>query len=123
MRYVDGYVIPVPVKNLPAYKKMAKDAGKIWMKHGALQYVECAGDDLDLEWATLPFPRMAKVKEGETVIFSFIVYKSRKHRDQVNAKVHKELEETYKPGDEKKMPFDMKRVGVGGFTTLVDLAQ
>lgn len=123
MRYVDGYVMPVAIKNLPAYKKMAQDAGKIWIKHGALQYVECAGDDLTPEWATMPFPKIAKMKDDETVIFSFVVYKSRKHRDQVNAKVHKEMEKMYVPGEEKNMPFDMKRIAVGGFEMLVDLAQ
>lgn len=122
MRYVDGYVLPIPTKNLKAYKKMASDAGKIWMKHGALQYVESVGDDLNLEWSTLPFPKMAKAKEGETVIFSFVVYKNKAHRNKVNKLVMKDMEKTYKEGDEKKMPFDMKRVGVGGFTVLVDLS-
>lgn len=122
MRYVDGFVIPVLTKNVKAYKKVAQDAGKVWMKHGALQYVECVGDDLHPENATFPFPKMAKVKEGETVIFSFIVYKSKAHRDRVNKAVMKEFEKTYKEGDENNMPFDMKRIGFGGFTALVDLA-
>lgn len=122
MRYIDGYVLPLPIKNIPAYKKIAADAGKIWMKHGALQYMECAGDDLAPEHSTLPFMKMAKAKDDETVIFSFVIYKSRAHRDSVNKKVMKEMEKTYKEGDEKNMPFDMKRIAVGGFTSLVDLA-
>ncbi len=121
MRYVDGFVIPISKKNTAAYKKVASDAGKVWMKHGALQYIECVGDDLTPENSTMPFPKMAKMKEGETVIFSFIVYKSRAHRDRVNKAVMKEFEKTYKKGDEKKMPFDMKRIAFAGFTALVDL--
>lgn len=123
MRYVDGYVLIVPAKKLAAYKKMAKDGGKIWMKHGALQYVESIGDDLTsaAEWGALPFPTMTNAKKGEIVVFSFIVYKSKKHRDQVNAKVMEEMEKKYEKKKETTMPFDMKRMAVGGFETIVDL--
>jgi uncharacterized protein YbaA (DUF1428 family) len=111
MGYVDGYVIPVPKKNLKAYLRMAELGKKWWVKHGALDYKECIGEDLKMKWGT-PFPRMMKLKPGETVVFSYIVYKSRAHRDRVNAKVMKEME---KLGPPKDMPFDMKRMVVGGF--------
>lgn len=118
-KYVDGYVLTVPKKKLKAYQKMASDAGKFWMKHGALQYFECAGDDLNAEWSTLKFPKMARAKPGETVIFAFVIYKSKKDRDAVNAKVRKEMDEQM---DHKDMvvPFDMKRMAFGGFTTIVE---
>jgi uncharacterized protein YbaA (DUF1428 family) len=116
MRYVDGFVIPVPKKNLKTYVRMARMGAEIWMKHGALDYKECVGDDLESKWGT-PFPRMMKLKSGETVVFSYIVYKSRAHRDRVNAKVMKEME---KMGGMKDMPFDMKRMVYGGFKVLVD---
>ncbi len=89
MPYVDGYVLPVPKKNLQAYRRMAQKAGKIWREHGALEYRECAGDDLNIKWG-VPFPRMIKLKPGETVVFAWIVFKSRAHRDRVNAKVMKD---------------------------------
>ena len=84
-RYVDGYVLVVPKKNLKFYKKMASEGGKIWMKYGALQYVECVGEDLNSakKWGFLPFPKMTKAKPTETVVFSFIAYKSKAHRDKV----------------------------------------
>ncbi len=116
MRYVDGYVLPVPEKNLKAYARMAKMGAEIWMKHGALDYKECVGEDLTPKWG-VPFSRMVKLKPGETVVFSWIVFKSRAHRDRVNAKVMKEMEE--KMGDVKEMPFDMKRMVYGGFKVLV----
>ena len=116
MRYVDGFVIPVPKKNLKAYLRMARMGAKIWMKHGALDYKECVGDDLESKWGT-PFPRMMKLKPGETVVFSYIVFKSRAHRDRVNAKVMKDE----KMGDMKEMPFDIKRMVYGGFKVLVDV--
>jgi uncharacterized protein YbaA (DUF1428 family) len=116
MRYVDGFVIPIPKKNLKAYLRMARMGAEIWMKHGALDYKECVGDDLESKWGT-PFPRLMKLKPGETVVFSYIVYKSRAHRDRVNAKVMKEME---KMGD-MKAPFDMKRMVYGGFNVLVDV--
>ena len=89
MKYVDGYVLPVPKKNVNAYRRMAQKASKIWREHGALEYKECVGDDLDVKWGT-PFPRQMKVKPGETVVFSYIVFESRAHRDRVNAKVMKD---------------------------------
>jgi len=118
MKYVDGFVLPVPKKNLQAYARMAKKAGKIWREHGALDYKECAGEDLNPKFG-VPFPRMIKVKPGETVVFSYIVYKSRAHRDRVNAKVMKDPSITGMC-DEKSMPFDPKRMAYGGFQTMVD---
>lgn len=119
MAYVDGFVLAVPTKNMDAYRKMAQKAGKIWKEYGALEYRECVGDDLDTKMG-VPFPKMAKVKPGETVVFSWIVYKSKTHRDSVNKKVMKDprLAEFM---DGKKMPFDSKRMAYGGFKTMVDL--
>jgi len=119
MRYVDGYVLPVPKKNLQAYARIAQKAGKVWRDHGALDYKECAGDDLNVKFG-VPFPRMMKVKPGETVVFSYIVFKSRAHRDRVNAKVMKDPR-LAKMMDPKAMPFDVKRMVYGGFKVLVDL--
>ena len=81
MKYVDGYVLPVPKKNLRAYRRIAQKAGKVWRKHGALEYFECVGDDLSPKWAGIRFPRTVRLKPGETVVFSFIVFRSRAHRD------------------------------------------
>ena len=117
MSYVDGFVIPIPKKNLKSYARMAKQGAKMWMKHGALDYKECVGDDLQSKWG-MPFPKLLKLKPGETAIFSYIVFKSRAHRDRVNAKVMKEME---KQGPPPEMPFDMKRMVYGGFKTLVAL--
>ena len=119
MKYVDGYVLPVPKKNLKAYQKMALTAGKIWMKYGALQFCECVGDDLKVKMAA-SFPTTIKLKKGETVVFSWIMFKSRAHRDKVNAAVMKDprLNEMM---DMKSCPFDPKRMVYGGFKTLVDL--
>ena len=119
MPYVDGYVLPVPRKNLQAYRRMARKAGRIWREHGALEFRECAGDDLKAKMGK-SFSRIVKVKPGETVFFSWIVFKSRAHRDRVNAKVLKDprLEKTMDP---KAMPFDEKRMTYGGFKVLVDL--
>ena len=117
MSYVDGYVLAVPEKNLKAYARMAKMGAEIWMKHGALDYKECVGDDLETKWGK-PFPKTMKLKPGETVVFSWIVFKSRAHRDRINAKVMKEMDE--KMGDMKDMPFDMKRMSYGGFKVLVE---
>ncbi len=88
--YVDGFVLPVAKKNMQAYKKMAQVGGKTWLKHGALQYFECVGDDLNAKWSTIQFTKMAKAKPGEQVVFSFITFKSKAHRDSVNAKVMKD---------------------------------
>lgn len=120
MRYVDGFVIPVPKKNVHAYRRMAEMGKKMWMKHGALEYLECVGDDLHPKMEGMSFftfPRLAKAKPGETVFFSFIIYKSRAHRDRVNAKVMKDPRMAKMP---KKMPFDVKRMAFGGFKALVD---
>lgn len=117
-RYVDGFVLTVAKKQLAAYKKMATVGKKIWMKHGALDYKECIIDDAKPKWVTFTFPKMAKAKAGEVVVFSYITYKSRKHRDQVNAKVMKDpLMKPPKKGD--PMPFDMKRMAFGGFEVIV----
>ena len=118
MKYVDGYVLPVPKKNIAAYRRIAEKAGKIWREHGALEYFECVGDDLNLKWG-VPFPKTIKLKPGETVIFAWIVYKSRAHRDRVNAKVMKDKRLTAAM-DTSKMPFDCKRMVVGGFKVLVE---
>lgn len=116
MKYVDGFVIPIPKKNLKAYTKIASLAGKVWMEHGALEYRECAGDDLGVPCG-MPFSKALKLKPGETVVFAWIVYKSRAHRDQVNAKVMKDPRMAEAPA----CPFDVKRMTYGGFKTLVDL--
>src|SRR6187549_3808998 len=113
MKYVDGFVLPVPKKKLKAYARLASMASKIWREHGALEYRECVGDDLEVKMG-VPFPRCARVKPGETVVFSWIVYKSRAHRDRVNAKVMKDPR-LAKMIDPKAMPFDCKRMSYGGF--------
>lgn len=118
MAYVDGFVLPVPVKNIGAYRSLAKKASKVWKEHGALEYRECVGEDMNVSWG-IPFTKMVKPKKGETVVFSWIVYKSRAHRDRVNAKVVKDprLAEMCDP---KNMPFDCKRMVYGGFKVLVE---
>ena len=118
MSYVDGYVIPLPKKHLKAYQKMASKAGKIWIEHGALDYKECVGDDLKVQ-GLATFTKTCKVKASETVIFAFIVYKSRKHRDLVNGKVMKDPR-IHALCNEKSAPFDMKRMVYGGFKVIVD---
>jgi uncharacterized protein YbaA (DUF1428 family) len=120
MAYVDGFVIPVAKKNVPAYRRMALKAGRIWKEHGALQFLECVGDDLDVKGMGTTFPRRMALKRGETVFFSFIVYRSRAHRDRVNARVMKDprLAATM---EGKSMPFDVKRMLYGGFKALVNL--
>ncbi len=115
MSYVDGYLVPVPKRNLTAYLRLAKLGEKLWRKHGALDYKECVGDDLKPKWGC-PFPQSVKLKPGETLFFSFIVFKSRAHRDRVNAKVIKEIE---KSGCQHEMPFDCRRFVYGGFKVLV----
>ena len=115
--YVDGYVVPIPKEKVGAYQKIAKQARKIWLEHGALDYRECVGEDLDSEWAT-PFTKGIRSKPGETIVFAYIVYKSRKHRDQVNAKVMKDPK-IANMCDPKDMPFDCKRMLYGGFQTIV----
>ena len=116
MSYVDGFVLVVPKKKLPAYVKLARKASKVWREHGALDYRECVGEDLKVKMG-LPFPKLAKARAGETVIFSWISYKSRAHRDKVNAKVM--ADKRLFDGMPKEMPFDVKRMAYGGFKTLV----
>jgi uncharacterized protein YbaA (DUF1428 family) len=119
MRYVDGYVVPVPKKRLADYRRMAQKASKVWRDHGALEYVECVADDVKPGKRT-SFPRSVKLKPGETVIFAYIVYKSRAQRDRINAKVMKDPR-LAKMMDPKDMPFDPKRMFWGGFKALVEL--
>jgi uncharacterized protein YbaA (DUF1428 family) len=116
MPYVDGFLLPVPKKNLAAYRRMSEKAGKIWKEHGALEYRECAGDDLDVKMG-VSFKKIIKLKPNETVVFAWIVYKSRAHRDKVNAKVMKDPRMDM---PSKKMPFDMKRMAYGGFKVFVE---
>lgn len=118
-RYVDGFLLVVPKRNLGAYRRIAQAAGKVWRQHGALEYMECAGDDLAVHMG-VPFPRRIKVRKGEAVVFSWIVYKSRAHRDGVNAKVMKDPR-IARMMKSKAMPFDVKRMSYGGFKVLVDL--
>jgi uncharacterized protein YbaA (DUF1428 family) len=117
MAYVDGFVLPLARKNLPVYRRMARDAAKVWREHGALEFRECVGEDLNVTMG-LPFPRKLKLKRGETVVFSWIMYRSRKHRDRVNAKVMKD--KRIASLDPTSMPFDPKRMMYGGFEVLVD---
>jgi uncharacterized protein YbaA (DUF1428 family) len=119
MSYVDGFVLPVPRKKLQAYRRLSQKAGKIWREHGAVEYIEAVGDDLKVKGATF-FPKMARAKAGETVVFSWIAYKSRAHRNRVNKKVMKDprLAKMMEP---KSVPFDVKRMAYGGFKIFVDV--
>jgi len=117
MKYVDGFVIPMPKKNMAAYQRIAKQARKVWLDHGALDYRECAGDDLNVKMG-VPFPKLAKAKKNETVVFAYIVYKSRAHRDKVNASVMKDPRMNAMC-DPNKLPFDCKCMTFGGFKTIV----
>jgi len=116
-RYVDGFLLPVPKKNIAAYKKISAAAGKVWREYGALEYRECVGDDLSPQFG-VAFPKQMKLKPGETVVFSWIVYKSKAHRDRVNKKV---LNDPRIKMEGTPMPFDAKRMAYGGFEVLVDL--
>lgn len=118
-RYVDGFVLPVPKRKTADYRRLAQMAGKVWMEHGALEYLECIAEDVKVGKLT-SFPRSVKLKKTESVWLSFIVYKSRKHRDQVNAKVMKDPR-LAKMMAGKEMPFDLQRMIVGGFEAKVDL--
>ena len=120
MNYVDGFLLPVPVENLQAYARMSQKAGKIWREHGALEYRECAGDALDVKFG-VSFSKTIKLKPGETVVFSWIVFKSRAHRDQVNAKVMKDPRIAKMSEKREPIPFDLKRMAYGGFKVLVDV--
>ena len=117
MVYADGFVLCVPKRKVAAYKALAKIACKVWRDHGALQYFECVADDMKTPCGP-PFPKLAKAKAGETVVFSWITYKSRKHRDAVNAKVMNDKRLVAMMG--KPMPFDMKRMTHGGFEVIVE---
>ena len=119
MAYVDGFLVPVPKKKVGAYKKMAKLAGKVWKEHGAIEFRECMADDVKPgKWTS--FPQAVKLKKGEEVWFSYIVYKSRAHRDRVLKKVMADprLKDSMDP---KKLPFDGRRMMWGGFKVAVDL--
>lgn len=118
-RYVDGFVLPVPKKNVDAYRKIARKCGKIWLEYGALQYCECIADDAPAGKVT-SFPRSVKLKPGEVVWFSWIIYKSRKQRDSINAKVMKDPR-IAKMATPAQMPFDAKRMIYGGFRIAVDM--
>jgi uncharacterized protein YbaA (DUF1428 family) len=118
-QYADGFVIPLPKSNIDAYRRMARKAAKIWREHGALEYRECVGDDVPVGKVT-SFPRSVKLKPDETVVFAWVVFKSRAQRDRVNAKVMKDprLADMM---DQKAMPFDAKRMIYGGFKVIVDV--
>ena len=120
MPYVDGFIVPVPKKNLQAYRQMARKSGKIWKEHGALEYIECVADDVKPGKVT-SFPQSVKLKAGEIVVFSWIVYRSRAERNRINKKVMSDprLKDMMDP---KAMPFDGKRMIYGGFKVLVDLS-
>lgn len=116
MKYVDGYVVPIPTRNVKAYKSIAQKAGKIWREHGALDYCESVAEDTGIE-GVVSFLQLAGAKKGETVIFAYIVYKSRAHRDKVNAKVMQDPRMAKLCG--KKIPFDAKKMAFSGFNVLV----
>jgi uncharacterized protein YbaA (DUF1428 family) len=117
MRYVDGFVLPVPKKRIADYRRLARLASRVWREHGALEYRECVGDDLDVK-VGIPFPKGIRVKPGEAVVFAWIVYKSRAHRDRVNAKAMKDPR--FATMDMSNMPFDCRRMLCGGFKVLVE---
>lgn len=118
MQYVDGFVVPVPKKKVAAYKRLSQKVGKIFREYGVVEYRECVGDNLQVPMG-MPFTRLANLKPNETVFFSYIVFKSRTHRDQVNRKIMKDprMLSMCAPKD---MPFDVKRMAYGGFKVLVD---
>ena len=118
MAYVDGFVVPVPKKKVEAYRRMARKASKVWREHGAIEFKECIADDVKMGKST-SFPRSVKLKPSETVVFSYIVYKSRAHRDRVMAKVMKD-KRLAGMMDAKSLPFDAKRMIFGGFKVLVE---
>jgi uncharacterized protein YbaA (DUF1428 family) len=123
-KYVDGFVLVVPDNKVDEYTKMAEEGKNSWMKHGALSYFECRGDDLTTKdfggGKPVEFTDLANSKPGETVWFSFIVFESKKHRDEVNKKVMAEMDELYKDAKEFSMPFDMQRFAYGGFEVVVE---
>lgn len=123
-KYVDGFVLVVPKNKVAEYKEMAKVGAASWMKHGALSYFECMGEDLKTTdmgaGKPLEFTELTKAKPNETVWFSFVVYKSKKHRDEVNKKVMDEMSELYKDAKDFSMPFETKRIAQGGFEVVVE---
>ena len=123
-KYVDGFVLVVPKNKVAEYKKMAKEGAAVWMKYGALQYFECMGDDLVTKdmggMKALEFTQLTKAKPNETVWFSFIVFKSKKHRDEVNKNVMDAMAKAMEEGADMQMPFDMKRMAYGGFEAVVE---
>lgn len=116
-KYVDGFVIAVPRNKIDEYRRIARKAGEVWKEYGALEYRECVGDDLNIKFG-VPFTKLTKAKRGETIVFAWIVYKSRSHRDRVNAKVMQD--KRISGMNEKDMPFDCKRMTWGGFKTIVE---
>ena len=119
-RYVDGFVLPVPKANIDAYREMAAEAGSSWIEHGALEYFEGVGEDMNPEMEEMTartFPELAETADDETVVFAFIVFESREHRDEVNASVMEDMEMDPEAYDE--MPFDPERMAYGGFRSLV----
>ena len=119
MSYVDGFIVPVPKKNVAAYRAMARKAGKIWKEYGALEFIECMADDVKVGKRT-SFPRSVKLKRGETVMFSWIVYRSRAQRDRINKLIMKDTRLSAMM-EGKEMPFDGKRMIFGGFKPIVSL--
>jgi uncharacterized protein YbaA (DUF1428 family) len=123
MRYVDGFLFVVPKDKLDEFRTMAEEARDVWLKYGAIDYKECVGDDLDPKMGdmeTLPFPKLTGLAEDEALIFSYIVFSSRQHRDEVNAKVMSDPAMSPESMKDKPMPFEMKRFSYGGFEVLVD---
>ena len=123
-KYVDGFVLVVPKDKADEYKKMAEGGRDMWMKYGALEYMECRGEDLETKemggMKPLAFTQLANAKPNETVWFSFIVFKSKEHRDEVNAKVMEEMNKKMEGNKDMPMPFDMKRMAYGGFQVEVE---
>ena len=119
MKYTDGFLIPIPKKNVAAYRRMSQKAGKVWKEYGALEYIECVGDDMNVKMAS-SFPKTLKTKPDETVIFSWITYKSKAHRNSVNKKIMKDKRIANMMG-ENCMPFDVKRMLYGGFKIIVNV--
>ncbi|WP_438863854.1 DUF1428 domain-containing protein [Neptunicella sp.] len=119
MSYVDGFVLAVPAERIDEYKALAQNAAKVWKKHGALEYKECVQDDVTDNGFCKTFPQLFKPEQGELIVFAFVVYQSREHRDEVNAKVHADPQ-IMEGCDPENMPFDCKRMTYGGFNVLVE---
>ncbi len=122
MPYVDGFVVPVPKKNVAAYRALARKAGKVWMEHGALAYYECLADDMK-PGVGLPFPKLSKLKPSETVCFSWILYKSKAHRTSVNKKIMADPRMQAMCPPEGTLPFDLEKMAYGGFKPIVGLSR